>query len=512
MKKKLLSMALAAAMVLGSAVPALASDSAVRDDLVIALDGDVGTLAPNGNAGGISALLWCLYDHLWYRDNDGNFNYMLATEHEMIDDTHIAVTIRDDVYDTNGVHFTASDALFSLKVATSGNGSYTGSVRYLDLENSEVVDDTHFILALNQPNVLQLVMIQNINMVTEESYNNSPDGMVTTPVGTGPFKLEEAVMGSSYTMVANEDYWNGAPLLKKITFKTITESSQRINALQTGEIDATFVAVPDVASALEVPGTKQFVCTVADTTGILFNCDQSRVTSNVELRKAIACAIDAEAIRTVAFNGQGVIPTQFLNPGLSDYEEGWIDEGLKYDNYYAYDVEKAKEHLAASGVPEGTEITVLMNNSEIQTKISQVIQAQLADIGLVVNIQVQDAATFNDTLDTNPELFDIAVIGYSSSTGAGLGLANLWVGQVNYHHWDWTEEKAQLKELISQALVEQDEAKRIDLMRQIGSIINDQLPMYSLYFSTYNYVVNENLEMAVKKDFILDFTKIHWVA
>ncbi len=510
MKKKLLALALAAVMALGAAVPALASESAARDDLVIAYDSDIGTLAPNGNAGTISAILWCLYDHLWYRDNDGNFIYMLATEHEMIDDTHIAVTIRDDVYDTAGVKFTASDALFSLKVATSGNGSYTGSVRYLDLENSEVVDDTHFILALNQPNVLQLVMIQNINMITEESYNNSPDGMVTTPVGTGPFKLEEAVMGSSYTMVANEDYWNGAPLLKKIVFRTITESSQRVNALQTGEIDASVIAIPDLQSALEVPGMAQYVCTVADTTGIIFNCDQSRVTSNVNLRKAIACAIDAEAIKAVAFNGEGAVPTQFLNPGLSDYEPGWVDEGQKYDNYYAYDVDKAKEYLAASGVPEGTTITLLMNNSEIQTKISQVIQAQLAEIGLQVDIQVQDAATFNDTLDTNPELFDMAVVGYSSSTGAGLGLINLWVGMVNYHHWDWTEEKAQLKDLVSKALVEQDEATRIEDMRQITGIVNDQLPMYSLYFSTLNFVANENLEMSVKKDFILDFTKIHW--
>ena len=508
MKKKLMALILAAVMTVGAALPAAASEA--KDSVTICLDGDVGTLAPNGNAGGISALLWCLYDHLWYRSNEGEFVYSLATESEVTDDTHIAVTIRDDVYDSAGVHFTASDVLFSLELATTGNGSYVGSARYIDLENSEVIDDTHLVLALNQPNVLQQIMLQNINMVTEESFNNSPDGMVTTPVGSGPYILEDAVMGSSYSMVANENYWGGAPNIKKLTFRTIDEVSQRINALQTGEIDAAFIPVADVNSALEVPGTAQYVCQLADSVGIIFNCDESRVTNNVELRKAIACAIDANVIKLVAYDDQGIVPTQFLNPALSDYEEGWIDAAQQYDNYYAYDVEKAKEHLAASGVPEGTTITLAINNSEVFTKIAQIIQAQVGEIGLNVEINTLDAATFNDTLDTNPELFDMAIVGYSTSTGAGLGLVNTWIGMVNYHHWDGSEGKAKVKELTSAALVEQDEANRVDMMREIGSIIADQLPMYAIYFSTYNFVTNANLEMAVKKDFILDFANFQW--
>lgn len=493
--------------------PSAGGAASAKDSLTICFGSDIGTLAPNGNAGGCNALLWTLYDHLWYVNDAGEFTYRLATSVEYTDDVTMLVTLRDDVYDTNGVHFTASDVLFSLDVAVNGGGnaSYGGAARYLDLEACNVVDDTHVNLVLKSPNIMQQAMLQTINMVTEESFKNSPDGMITTPIGTGPYVLKDCTMGTSYTLEAKEDYWGGTPKMKTITFRSIDEAAQRINAMQAGELDAAYLESPDVASGLAIPGTTQFVCKVADSVGMIFNNDPSRLTSNKELRKAIACAIDAAAIRAVAYDNQGTIPQGFLNSGLTGWEQGHDDAAQKYDSYYAYNVDAAKAHLAASGVSEGTTLVLAITNSEIFVKTAQIIQDELKAIGLDLQIDTWDAATFNDTMDTNPERYDMALVGYSTSTGATIGMITTWVtGAANYHHWKGTAAYDQVKELADAAMVETDEAKRTEMGRQISDIMADEVPMYSYMFKTYDYVCQGGLHLAVYKDFILDFTNSYW--
>lgn len=483
-----------------------------KDSVSLTFGSDPGTLAPAGNAGPLNSLLWAMYDHLWYVNNDGEFVYRVATSCEYTDDVTMLVTIRDDVTDSNGVKLTASDVLFSINVASSqeSNASYRGAVRYLDLEKCNVVDDTHLNLVLKAPNILQQAMLQNVNLITEESYNKSPDGMITTPVGTGPFVLKEAVMGTSYVLEARDDYWDGAPALKTITFRSIDESAQRINALQAGELDAIALDASDVATGLEVPGTAQFSCQVADTVGIIFNCE-SPVCGNKEVRKAIACAIDNAAIRAVGYANQGTIPKGFLNPGLTGWESGHDDACQKYDNYYEYNVEKAKEHLAASGIPEGTTLTVAITNNEVFVKTAQMIQTQLKEIGLELTIDTWDAATFNDTMDSNPERYDFALVGYSTSTGATLGLVFTWLtGAANYHHWANTDGWNKVKELVAEAQVEQDETKRNELGRQISDILADELPMYSYVCKSFDYVTKSDLNLVVYKDWTIDFTRTCW--
>lgn len=485
---------------------------AAKDSVNLTFGSDPGTLAPNGNAGPLNSLLWAMYDHLWYVNNAGEFVYRVATSCEYTDEVTMLVTIRDDVTDSNGVKLTASDVLFSIKVAASdtSNASYKGAVRYLDLDACNVVDDTHVNLVLKAPNILQQAMLQNVNLVTEESYNASPDGMTTTPVGTGAYVLKDAVMGTSYVLEAREGYWGGEQNIKHITFRSIDESAQRINALQAGELDAVALDATDVESGLAIPGTAQFACQVADTVGIIFNCE-SPACGNKELRKAIACAIDNAAIRAVGYAGQGSIPAGFLNPGLTGWEKGHDEAAQKYDNYYEYNVETAKAHLAASGVAEGTTITVAITNNEVFVKTAQIIQAELAEIGLNVVIDTWDAATFNDTMDSNPERYDMALVGYSTSTGATLGLVFTWLtGAANYHHWANTEKWAEVKDLVAKAQTETDVEKRNVYGREISDILADEVPMYSYVCKSFDYVAKEDLNIVVYKDWTIDFTQTSW--
>lgn len=510
--KKLTALLLAVTVVIGMLTGLGANAEAPKDSINFTFGSDPGTLAPSGNAGPLNSLLWSIYDHLWYVNNDGELVYCVGTNVEYTDDVTMLVTIRDDVTDSAGNKLTASDVLFSIKIAAKddANASYRGAIRYLNLDACNVVDDTHLNLVLNAPNILQQAMLQNVNLITEASYNASPDGMITTPVGTGPYVLTKAVMGTSYELTAREDYWRGTPNIKHLTFRSIDESAQRINALQAGELDCIALDASDVESGLGVPGTAHFSCVVADSVGIIFNCE-SPVCGNKEVRKAIACAIDNNVIRQVGYAGQGSLPGGFLNPGLTGWEKGHDEAAQKYENYYEYNVEAAKAHLEASGIPAGTEITIAITNNEVFVKSAQIIQAMLGNIGLNVKVDTWDAATFNDTMDTNPERYDMALVGYSTSTGATLGLVFTWVtGAANYHHWANTDGWNKVKELVAAAQKETDVEKRNEFGREISDILADELPMYSYVFKSYDYVMNSDLNLVVYKDWTVDFANCSW--
>ena len=66
------------------------------------------------------------------------------------------------------------------------------------------------------------------------------------PVGSGPYKFiaEEAQKGQQYVLEANEDYWAGAPEVKKIIFRIVPEMSTRIAEFNTGGADLLWLAPP----------------------------------------------------------------------------------------------------------------------------------------------------------------------------------------------------------------------------------------------------------------------------
>ena len=174
-------------------------------------------------------------------------------------------------------------------------------------------------------------------------------------------------------------------------------------------------------------------------------------------------------------------------------------------------MEAAKAHLEASGIPAGTEITIAITNNEVFVKSAQIIQAMLGNIGLNVKVDTWDAATFNDTMDTNPERYDMALVGYSTSTGATLGLVFTWItGAANYHHWANTDGWNKVKELVAEAQKETDVEKRNELGREISDILADELPMYSYVFKSYDYVMKSDLNLVVYKDWTVDFANCSW--
>jgi len=232
------------------------------------------------------------------------------------------------------------------------------------------------------------------------------------PVGTGPYKFVEWVPNDHVTMVKNPDYWdkeNGAKV-DKIIVKPVPEAGTRIAMLQKG--DAQFINNLPPAQAQTVKDDKNL--TLIQTDGIycywIAMNTQKKPFDNVKVRQALNYAIDKESIIKNVFKGYGRVMDSPLAPGVWGYTKVMT---------YPYDPAKAKQLLAEAGYPNGFKATMRATETTENKEAMVAFQAQLAQVGVQVEVQTLDSATMTaerfKPLDQNKNELEFA--GWSSSTG-----------------------------------------------------------------------------------------------
>lgn len=241
-------------------------------------------------------------------------------------------------------------------------------------------------------------MMSLVNIVSQEAYEATGDGMASDPVGTGPYVVTSWTSGVSMTLEVNEDYWATDEQIKfdtqkqnadVIEIQTISETSQISMALQTGEINMTEDLAATDASNFEEGGAYSANYSVLEQAdyapkSILVNVSEDAKTSDYYLRQAIMCAIDNEYIASVVNGGSNQAVYGLGAPSNSDYDEEAWKSYLPERS-----VEQAKDYLAQSAYPDGTTITLLLIDGGINNDIAEIIQNQLNQIGIEVDVQAQ---------------------------------------------------------------------------------------------------------------------------
>jgi peptide/nickel transport system substrate-binding protein len=139
----------------------------------------------------------------------------------------------------------------------------------------------------------------------------SPAEMRTHPIGTGPFKFVEFKANESIKLIRNPDYWKkGLPYLDGIEFTIIPNRSTAILAFVAGKFDMTFPTEVSIPLLKDVKAqAPNAVCVVEPTnvnTNIIVNAS-SPPFDNLDIRRAMALAIDRKAFISIMFEGQGDI-------------------------------------------------------------------------------------------------------------------------------------------------------------------------------------------------------------
>ena len=413
MKKFVSSLLILCLLICGAGLNAMA-ESVQVPEVVVGIPYDVTTLAPWESASaGRLCLMQTMYEYMAYYDStqDCGMSGILMESYEKLDAYTSRVKIFDYIYDSAGNHMTADDVIFSF-TTWRDNGK---SVKCKLLESVTKVDDYTVDIKLNADTVgdVENMLCGLVPIVTQAAYESSDDGMYEHVVSTAPYIVTEFVAGDHVTFVKNEKYLQtddskrapvSAANADSITFKVITESAQTSINLETNVIDVMASIPSSEVGRFEDNDAYRIESIGATNFGFIsFNMDSANgiFCDNLELRQAIAYAIDANAILTGALNGRGQIPHAFANPECVDYNASWDEQ-----DYYDYNLDKAKELLVASGYDTSRPLRIMYTSGAAAKASATIIQGMLMQLGLQVELLGYEAALFQ-TYKTEPGEWDI---------------------------------------------------------------------------------------------------------
>ncbi len=370
-------------------------------------------LDPTGAAAGaIDSVVYAnIFEGLTRFGADGSILPALAESWGISDDglvytfkLHAGVAFHD------GSAMDAEDVVFSLDRARAEDSTNAQKALFEGIETVEALDATTVKITLNAPNGAFL-----FNLAWGDAVIVAPESIAdakTHPVGTGPFVFTNWVQGDRIEITKNADYWGTPARLEKATFKFISDPTAAFAAVMAEDVDV-FPAFPAPENLLQFEQDSRFQVIVGSTEGetILAINNKMPPFDNVQVRKAVAHAIDRQSIIDGAMFGYGTPIGSHFAPHHPDY--------VDLTGQSNYDPELAKSLLAEAGYPDGFETTLKLPPPSYARRGGEIIAAQLREIGINVKIsnlewaqwleQVFRGYDFGLTIVSHTEPMDIGI-------------------------------------------------------------------------------------------------------
>ena len=294
------------------------------------------------------------------------------------------------------------------------------------LAGIEKIDDSTVKLTLSRPNasLLNTLTMENFRFASPTAVREQGDNYGTAEglaIGTGPLMVEEWVQEDHITLARYDDYWGEAATPDKVIYQVIPDTSAAFLALQAGDIDGLSMWAspsPDDIEAAKSDPNLQVVYNPGLNVGYLGLNLAKEWLQNLDVRTAIAHAIDKQAIIDAIYPGDAVPASQFQPESLWGYNNSIVDR--------AYDPDLAME-LLAKAVADGVDIPdpvifYVMPVSRAYypdpAAIGELIQAQLAEVG--INSEIQSPAwpsPYLDDVQSDGSKHDIFMLGWVGDNG-----------------------------------------------------------------------------------------------
>jgi peptide/nickel transport system substrate-binding protein len=307
------------------------------------------------------------------------------------------------------------------------------------------------------------------------------------PIGTGPYVFQKWIPGESLIFKKFDDFFgkDRQPQITDMTWQIIPEDASRTIAIETGEVDFLYdVGTTDVrrlkenanVTVFETPGTiYQFLC--------LNNEDKGDHFDNPLVRKAIDMAVNKDDIVVGACNNMASVTYSQVPLILA----GASNKGVN-----AYDPEKARALLKESGVDvKDIKFSIIVAN-DTRRRAAEIIQSNLADLGMEVSIEYMDLATYMST--TAEGNFEAAIVSFSTTiTLAGLDM--MWTKKaINLLN------KARLaddyvNDTILKARITADPVEMEAMVTAVSERLNELCPQVPLWLDISLKAYNSNLEV-----------------
>ncbi len=440
-----------------------------KDSLIIATANETPSVTTNlHNAVAGDYLNNMTHNGLFYTSDDLSPQPALCESYEIVSDTEWIFHLKQGVKFHNGTEMTAKDVKASLDLCKESAqvqqyGNSTGTI--------EVVDDYTIKIVTDGPQSgLLSDLCHHGNAILPADLIESGHDFNKEPIGTGPYKLVAWNKGESLEFEANEDYWDGAPAIKKVVWKVIPEGSSRTMALEAGEVDLIIeVETTDFSRLQDNPDITAFSEAGTSHNWMMINNEKAPF-DNKDFRRAIASCIDKNAVIQVALNGTG---------SVSDSMTPDCFPGVVADGAPSYDVEKAKEYFAASGLNPADCGFAVICSDDTKLRVGQVIQSCIKDaLGIDITLESMDLATYLDVTANGD--YQAAIGGYTSSSLLAFVQGVYHSKSIGGSNKTRTND-ANIDALIDKLQATLDPEENVKVATELAKAVNEDCPQVPLY-------------------------------
>lgn len=441
-------------------------------------------------------------ERLYKEQPDGSAVPMLATEMPEISDDNLTLTVplRENVVFNDGTPFNAEAVKYNLDRAVQDPLSIRRVAKEY-IKSVEIVDEYTVEIALTRPYSPILAELTDFTgmIASPAALQAGAEKFGNAPVCVGPFEWSERVPGGETVITKSDRYYDKDLVnLDSVTFVVVEDSAVATNVesgdIQFGTVDEAFVARMKDSTGVRAATTLR-----SGANGIVFNLGNvagstepygaadNVMAKHPELREAFALAINRDALSQAATNG-------FAAPGCSP-----IFASSRYaseNECLPYDIERAKELVAKSGVPTPIKLELKVPNYPIPQKTGPIVQQMVKEVGFDVEIVPQEGlATFGDLRTGNFELVAMPISPVNSDPTFALtfetGLPNNWAGYSS----------PEFDALVKAARETFDDAERTELYREAIEEQNRTLPyvytgaMMAYWATSKNFVLGEDVSL-----------------
>lgn len=458
----------------------------VKDTLVFAQLSDPKTLDPQNSTDQYSQnAIAQIYDRLFEINEDtGEPILSLAKSFKREGVNTLVIKLKEKVKFHNGDFLTAEDIKFTIERAKSNPRV---AHLYKLIEKIEIIND-HEIKVITSEAFAPLMnhlSHKSASILNKEVYDKIGEkAYLENPIGTGAYKMKSWDMGDRMVLEAVPGYFKGDAKIKTIVMKGVPEENSKVIGLETGELDMV-LDVPAIAwENIEKSDNMQIETKASTTTGYLGLNTNKGILKDKDIRKAVAMAINKDAIIETVFLGKVTRAEQMLAPPIFGH-----DKNIKA---LSFNPEKAREIVKEKGL-EGEELKIVVSSPE-RVQMATIIQDQLKNIGLNLKIELIEWGTF--LAETGAGNVDMFIMGWGPST---------YDGDYGYYpniHSDqrgsdgnrtfYSNEK--VDRLLEMARSELNVETRKNYYKEITQIIIEENPIIPLYHNNAVFGISKKLK------------------
>ena len=393
--------------------------------------------------------------------------------------------------------FNADDVLFSFNRQKDKKHPYHkvsgASYEYFEamgmgslVESIEKIDDYTVVFKLTKPEApfianiaMDFASIHSAEYADKMMKAGTPTEFDQKPIGTGPFVFVNYQKDSMIRYKAHPTYWQGKAKIDKLVFSITPDPSVRYAKLKAGECHVMPYPNPADLALMKKDASVNLMQQEGLNVGYLGFNTEKKPYDNVKVRQALNMAINKGAIIDAIYQGAGKAAANPIPPTIWSYNEKVKD--------YPYDLEKAKALLKEAGMADGFEtniwaMPVQRPYNPNARRMAEMIQADWAKIGVKAKIVTYE---WGEYLKRSKEgEHDTVLLGWTGDNGDPDNFLNVLlgcdaVGSANRARWCYKP----FEELIQEAKLTTDVAKRTQLYRQAQMVFKEQAPWVTIAHS-----------------------------